>query len=215
MFGFGKSDNPFCSAGNTTVLEASEEAVEDTLASLPRRHRRTPMRHEKGHMRFEQLGARNYPHRKLSGISQVEIPRIVFVVQKQHAKEIEREEQISFSRIEPLGIIDNDSKLRSILSQFILTDSGIVIRFLKENTYLIDLILDARAKLADFFGDATPLRLELVQYPDEGTADLYLFVQTSLTAKETLPVLDQFEEEWWLDALPRARCKMTIKLEYI
>lgn len=115
----------------------------------------------------------------------------------------------------PAAKIKDEDKLKSVIAAFTLMNSSLVIKFLREHLYLVNLILTARSKIADYFGQSTPLALSLAQYPDEGAEELYLFIQTKLSAKEALPLLELFEENWWLDTLSRARCKMTIKLEYV
>lgn len=111
--------------------------------------------------------------------------------------------------------IKDEDKLKSVIAAFNLMNSSLVIRFLRENLHLVRLILTARSKIADYFGQTTPLALSIAQDPDEGAEELYFFIQTKLSAKEAVPLLEEFEEAWWLDALPQARCKMTIKLEYV
>lgn len=87
-------------------------------------------------------------------------------------------------------------------------------QFLRENPFMEDVLWTAREQLGRYFGDAS-LALRLSQYPEEATNELLLLVRTSLPASEALSILDRFDTEWWLDALPLAQYKLTIKLEYV
>lgn len=104
--------------------------------------------------------------------------------------------------------------LKSVLTSFSVKNSNLVSRFLQENLFLVNLILSVRSKITDYFGHSTQLALSVAQYPDEDE-ELYLLIQTKLSAQAALPILEEFEESWWLDVLPQAQCKMTIKLEYV
>lgn len=98
---------------------------------------------------------------------------------------------------------------------FVLREPELIRRFLRKHAFLVGLLKQARVKLQRYFGAAAPLVLRLAQYPEENASELLLLIQTSLSASEALPLLDRFDEEWWLETLPKAQCKLTIKLEYI
>jgi hypothetical protein len=104
--------------------------------------------------------------------------------------------------------------LNRVLTSFTVKNPNLVNRFLQENFFLVDLILSVRSKITDYFGHSTQLALSVAQYPDEAE-ELYLLIQTKLSAQAALPILEEFEEFWWLNMLPQAQCKMTIKLEYV
>ena len=219
MFNVRKYDNPFVSGGNTAVSETIEEAVIDTMAQLPQRRRNIDRRRGQGRVSFpyslNPSGIRTRPHKIFSSDIEPEVPRLVLILQKQLSHDPEREDQIVSSKVQEKVVIGSNEKLRRVESQFIVKEKSSVKRFLINNIFLIDLIFEARTRIAKYFNSATPLALSLTQYPDEEIEELYLLIQTNLSVKESLPALDRFEEEWWLDALPRAKCKMTIKLEYI
>jgi hypothetical protein len=105
--------------------------------------------------------------------------------------------------------------LKSVLTSFSVKNSNVVSRFLQDNLFLVNLIVSARSKITDYFGQSIPLALSVTQSPDEEDAELYLLIQTKLSAQAALPILEKFEESWWLNVLPQAQCKMTIKLEYV
>ncbi len=97
---------------------------------------------------------------------------------------------------------------------FALDDPVGIHRFLRENAFMEEVLWTAREQLGRFFGDA-PLALRLSQYPEEGANELLLLIRTSLPASEALSLLDRFDTEWWLEALPLVQYKLTIKLEYV
>ena len=95
-------------------------------------------------------------------------------------------------------------------------DRETVVDFLATPPHLVPLLVEARPEIARYFGPETPVVLEVI--PDreaEGYSDLFAFIQTALPTTEAAERLDQLDEEWWLEALDRARCNLTIDIEFI
>lgn len=87
--------------------------------------------------------------------------------------------------------------------------------FLAENGFLKGVIVEALQQIEKYFGYNSQLALNLSVDPIDGSSSLLLLIQTKKKAAEALPVLDQFDEEWWFDNVDRARGLLTIKLEYV
>ena len=95
-------------------------------------------------------------------------------------------------------------------------DRETVVGFLATHPHLVPLLVETRPEIARYFGPETPVVLEVI--PDreaEGYSDLFAFVLTALPATEAAERLDQFDEEWWLEALDRARRNLTIDIELV
>ncbi len=105
-----------------------------------------------------------------------------------------------------LGLLD---------SLFDLEQPEAVTAFLRHNSDLIPLLLESRGQVGLRFGEAR-MRLTLMSDP-EATDDqrLYALVLTSLSPEEAERCLEKLDAEWWLDALPQARSRLTIDVEYL
>lgn len=88
------------------------------------------------------------------------------------------------------------------------------LNYLKDNNYLESSLLEAPAKIKKYFTDAA-LILEVMHDPEEkDSKHLTLFIKTSLPPAEAIGKLEQFDEEWWIDASYRSKGKLSINLEF-
>lgn len=88
----------------------------------------------------------------------------------------------------------------------------VVKEFLEENAFLIPLIEESQAKIAEYFGPETLLVLEVRFHPDDGLSELFLYIKSPLPVSEAMGILDRLAWDWWLDEMPRARNRMMINL---
>ncbi len=105
-------------------------------------------------------------------------------------------------------------RLISWLYQF--RDFQAVASFLRKNPKLIPLLVEAYGQICLRFGSQHSLALELFSDP-EATSDegLVATVRVHMSPEQAGKLMDEFDLEWWLDALPRADHKLTIALEYV
>ena len=87
--------------------------------------------------------------------------------------------------------------------------------FLREHSFLSKLLLEAYQTIKKYFGQGVELALEVYADPEDGNRELLLLIRTDKPAAEALPILDRFDEEWWIDNFDRAEGLLTIKLEYV
>ncbi|MDP9358736.1 MAG: hypothetical protein M3R02_26350, partial [Chloroflexota bacterium] len=88
--------------------------------------------------------------------------------------------------------------------------------FLRQHPFLVPLLVEAREVIPVYFGRTTPVSLEVVVDPEaEGDPELYAQIHTSAGSSEALQALRGLDEEWWLGALDRARCLLTITVRHI
>ena len=98
---------------------------------------------------------------------------------------------------------------------YILRRRNEVTGFLKAHPFLVPLILEAYGKIAEYFGPSAEVVLEVTTDPEaEDDQELFVLMQAQRSPHEALACLDRLDQEWWLDALPKAQCKMTIDVEY-
>jgi hypothetical protein len=85
------------------------------------------------------------------------------------------------------------------------------------NPHLVPLLLEAREQVDRVFGSSAPIVLEVVENPEaaDSSPELFAFIQTPLPVPAAREKLEQLDEEWWLDALPRAEGRLNIALEYV
>jgi hypothetical protein len=86
-----------------------------------------------------------------------------------------------------------------------------------DNPQLVPLLLEARQQVERVFGSDVPMVLEVVQNPEaaDASSELFAYIQTPLPVPEAREKLERLDEEWWLDALPRAEGRLSIALEYV
>ncbi|MBC7259156.1 MAG: hypothetical protein H5T65_07895 [Chloroflexi bacterium] len=128
-----------------------------------------------------------------------------------------REFQRSGTWLERGASIVRDSELQvqgiSTLYDFVRRDE--VVQFLGAYPFLAPLLIEARRKIAEVFGHASRVVLEVITDP-EAPADreLFAFVQADLPPDEALQKLNQLDQEWWLDKIDEAQGKLCIHVEF-
>ena len=90
-----------------------------------------------------------------------------------------------------------------------------VFKFLEDKPSIISLVLEAHERIRDYFGSSTELVLEVITDP-EATEDyeLVIFVRTNLSPDDAFRMLEQLDEEWWLDASSDMSEKLCIHVEF-
>ncbi len=119
-------------------------------------------------------------------------------------------------RVRPGPLVEpaNGRAVRALVRRYALTDEKRVTEFLRQFPALVPLLAEATEAVGEHFPDM-PLALEVVADPDVSDAvHLALAVGTSLPVPEAFDRLQRFDEEWWLDHLPRAEGKLVITLVF-
>ncbi len=112
--------------------------------------------------------------------------------------------------------IDFAQELNSIKQFYTFYEINFVSGFLRRNRFLVPLLREIPEKIYHYFGKDQKLALKVSFEPDSPQlSELWILVLTELTAKEAFPILEKFDEEWWLENLDRTDCKLNISLEYI
>jgi type III restriction enzyme len=115
-----------------------------------------------------------------------------------------------------LSLLDSFDKLGSIEAMFESSDWPSVRAFLEANDFLADLLIEAKEEIVTRFGSQANLKLAVETDPesDEPKEELVLIIETALD-RERARALLQSVDEWWRTALPAARHRMTVDLEYV
>ncbi len=87
--------------------------------------------------------------------------------------------------------------------------------FLQEHPDVRALMLEAGAKLREYFGAETEFAVEVFRDPESFEAPnmLFLGVKTSLEVEEAHAILERFNDAWWYDNANKAKL-LNVSLEY-
>lgn len=97
-----------------------------------------------------------------------------------------------------------------LIDELFFIDNYQPILFLKENDYLIPLILNAYLEIVKRFEGGFSLKLEL----DDAEEMLYLLIiGYNMNADIAYKSLDSFDNEWWVHHVSQSKGKMNIDLE--
>jgi len=97
---------------------------------------------------------------------------------------------------------------------YAMEDGGSVEDFLRDHSFLLPLIEDARPAVGEWFPGSTP-SLQVITDPDEPSIQqLLLSIPTGLDARTAAHQLDGLDATWWLDRLPEAQGKLCVHVEF-
>ncbi len=86
--------------------------------------------------------------------------------------------------------------------------------FLDHHPFLVPILIEAFFQIERFFPSFVGF-LEVHTDPDDSMdRQIMLSIMTSLSSEDALATLDQFDEQWWLDALGKAQGKLCIMLGF-
>lgn len=117
----------------------------------------------------------------------------------------------------PAGVFstsEQEQLIKQLTRLYRFDDYVAVSHFLRSNPFLTRLLSEAHEEVERYFGPDIQVALEVFTDPEaESDQQLFALIQTNLPLQEELDLLDQLYEDWWLDTLPAARCKLTIDVE--
>jgi len=86
--------------------------------------------------------------------------------------------------------------------------------FLKENEYLLPILMEAQEPISSIFGKNVKVFLELLHDPEEsGWDELFIVIKSKYSAKEAVMLENKLVEEWFLDKIEECRGKLNITEE--
>lgn len=109
-----------------------------------------------------------------------------------------------------------DEKIDSLKETFEINKIEDVKNFLLKNRDLFPLLEEISNRIYQYFGDKQKLSLKVSHEPDfPQTPELWVSILTEYSAKEALPILEKFDEEWWLENMDRSAWKLNINLKFV
>lgn len=113
----------------------------------------------------------------------------------------------------PSTVLEQERLIERLTGLYRFDDVS-VSRFLRENPFLLDLLIEAHKKIQQYFGPHTQVTLEVFTDPEaEDFQQLFALVHASPPLEEEDDPLENLYDEWWLDTLPAALGKMIISVE--
>lgn len=95
-------------------------------------------------------------------------------------------------------------------------DFQAVAAILRDKPQLIGLLVEMYGQICIRFGPENPITLDRFFDPEAQTHnELVIIVRTLFTPEVAMKALDNFDMEWWLEALPRAQNKVIVTVEYM
>ena len=135
----------------------------------------------------------------------LENPNVKVVPVNDVAELIDRE--IHAKTLEQINILAREYEIRN---------PSEVALFLRDNTFLLDLLEEIPSKLRKFFGGKSKFAVELLSEPEfPSSREIFVLVLTEENAEQARNKMDKFDEKWWLKNLDKARCKLNVSLEYV
>jgi hypothetical protein len=122
----------------------------------------------------------------------------------------------SYSEHDEPGEVLNfaDGQIKKLSKQYQFKDVSVE-EFLRENGHLTELLLEAREKIREYFGEDVPAALDIVKERDaKNSGRLFVLILTTLPPAEALSRLDELDQGWWIEALSASRSKVTIDIDY-
>jgi hypothetical protein len=94
--------------------------------------------------------------------------------------------------------------------------SEIVTNYLSARRYIVPVLVEAKGKIAEIFGQQTTVVLNVVDFHDgPDSRQLFGEIETRLLPEEAYSLLTRFDDEWWLDASETAHHEVNFALEYV
>ncbi len=108
------------------------------------------------------------------------------------------------------------SNISELSKLYLFSDDGEVKRFLLRNQFLIEVLKEIPTQICNYFGNNQAISLRVSYDPDSfGSSDLWVDILTTLSAQEAIPLLDEFDEQWWLENMNRVSGELNITLKFV
>lgn len=105
--------------------------------------------------------------------------------------------------------------LRSLGQLYTFRSPEEVTWFVQAHPFLLPLLLEAHSKIAQYFGPSPEVILEVVSDPEvQGLVELFGYIVTPLTPEEAGKRLQQFDREWFLLQVHRAKGLLNFDVEF-
>lgn len=113
--------------------------------------------------------------------------------------------------------LDVDDALVSTMQRYTVRDQIEVQHVLRRYRFLTPVLAEALERIPRYF-PCSPLSLWVMSDPERDTSDdtdeLVLSIETSLEVAEAMERRERLAEDWWLDALPATKGRLSIDVEF-
>lgn len=109
-----------------------------------------------------------------------------------------------------------DEQVDSLSRKYKIIRVEEVKKFLLKNRFLILLLEEIPNKIYEYYGNEQEISLELFYEPDfPQSSKLWVSVLTEKSAEDARSIMDRIDEDWWLENIDRANCKLNIGIDYV
>ena len=123
-------------------------------------------------------------------------------------------EEIAKGILMEISVIRKSEELINLLEEFYLFRNPKEAKiFLLANDYLIEILFEAHWQIKKVFGEAVTTYLELHRDPEEEFEELFVVVKSTCSPEEARKLMDQLDEEWFLDVMNKTQGNMCITEE--
>ncbi|MCC6328805.1 MAG: hypothetical protein IT174_09845 [Acidobacteria bacterium] len=107
-------------------------------------------------------------------------------------------------------------KINFLAREYEVRDPRQVGKCLRDNLFLFELLTMIPKQISKYFGKNAKLALELLSEPDfPSSQEIFVLVLTADDAETARSKMDRFDNEWWLENLDKANCRLNVSLEYV
>lgn len=107
-------------------------------------------------------------------------------------------------------------EINALPSKYQISNFEEVKNFLSKNRFLISLLEEIPNKIYQYYGSEQKIALEVFYEPDfPQSSELWASVLTELSAEEARSIMNKIDEDWWLENIERAKCKLNIGIDYV
>lgn len=138
----------------------------------------------------------------------------VLDIEKIYTGKEEQEEYVRTSyQLQWLQLSD---PIRNLGNLFTFRNVEAILNFLREHPLLVNLLQEAYAAIEQSFGPKPEVFLELVADTEvQGLRELFGYIVSRLTPEEAGKRLQQFDRDWFLKQLPRAKGLLNFDVEFV
>jgi len=91
-----------------------------------------------------------------------------------------------------------------------------VSRFIERHPFLVPVLVEAYSKIENYFGFYPQIFLEVVNDPEvQGLVEVFGYIVTKLTPEEAGKQLQRFDQDWFLNQLPRVKGIVNFDVEFL
>jgi len=100
-------------------------------------------------------------------------------------------------------------------TDFAMVRDGRVYEILERNAFVRPIVDDGIREARRVFGTGCAIAIEVYEDPSSiEELQLFVMIRTSADVGDARALLEQFDEEWWLDHISSARGLLAFALEY-